>query len=416
MPAARRVHPDVTPVLPADRPAVHATTIFETMTQLAQHHGAVNLGQGFPDDDGPEWVRRLAAEAILSGRNRANQYAPGAGLPALRRAVAEHQQRHYGIGLDPDRQVVITTGATEGIAAALLALTGPGDEVVSFEPFYDSYAAVTAVSGAAFITVPLSAPDFQPSATALEEAITERTRVLLLNSPHNPTGTVVPPEVLSRIVEVCARHDVLILSDEVYEHLVYDGVDGRHHSVAAVPGASARTLTVSSAGKSFSMTGWKVGWVTGPAELVTAVRAVKQFLTYSSGPAYQGAIAEALGEGDAFLAEQRDRYRALRDRLVSGLRRAGLDPVVPAAGYFTVTDLGVLGVPDAAAAAEELAERAGVVGIPVSALCRPTGESDGAVPFRSWMRWAFCKQPAVVDEAVVRLQGLRDLGDVVGRQ
>jgi N-succinyldiaminopimelate aminotransferase len=398
MPAARRPRPHVTPR--------HESTIFETMTALATRHGAVNLGQGFPDTDGPLWVRQAAAEAILTGRDHANQYAPGPGSPVLRRAVAGHQRRHYGIEVDPDRQVVVTTGATEGLAAALLALVGPGDDVVCFEPFYDSYAAVTAMAGARQVTVPLRAPDFQPSPELLEQSMTDRTRVLVLNTPHNPTGAVVPPDVLARIVEVCARHDVVILSDEVYEHLVYDG---KHHPVASVPGGWERSLTVSSAGKSFSMTGWKVGWVTGPEDLVGAVRSVKQFLTFSSGPAYQLAIAEALERGDGFLADQRDRYRATRDRLVAGLREGGLDPVVPAAGYFTVTDLGILGVDDATAAARTLAEQAGVVGIPVSALCGPPATPGGPAPFASWMRWAFCKQPAVVEEAVARLQGLRAL-------
>ncbi|QCU78366.1 aminotransferase class I/II-fold pyridoxal phosphate-dependent enzyme [Citricoccus sp. SGAir0253] len=401
-------------------------TVFETMTGLARRHGAVNLGQGFPDADGPEWIRARAAEAVRTGADLANQYAPGVGLPVLRQAIAGHQRRHHGLDPDPDREVVVTTGATEGIAAALLALVGPGDEVVAFEPFYDSYAFVTALTGARLVTVPLEPPHFLPDPEAFARALTPRTRLAVLNVPHNPTGAVPDGALLGRLIAACARHDVLVLSDEVYEHLVYEG---RHHPVAAVPGAWERTLTVSSAGKSFSLTGWKVGWVTGPEELVAAVRSVKQYLTYSSGPAYQLAVAEALAEGDAFLAEQRDRYRRSRDRLVAGLRAAGLDPVVPAAGYFTVTDLAPLGLPDAAAAAGALAARAGVVGIPVSALCRPGaapapagapgpghGGNDGggaaghaAAPpagLRSWMRWAFCKRPEVIEEAVRRFAAL----------
>ncbi|WP_413543251.1 aminotransferase class I/II-fold pyridoxal phosphate-dependent enzyme [Citricoccus nitrophenolicus] len=386
---------------------LHPPNVFETMTRLALRHGAVNLGQGFPDTDGPPWIRALAAEAIRSGSGPAgtpaNQYAPGRGDPGLRRAVSAHQHRHHGLSVDPDREVVVTTGATEGIAAALLSLVRPGDEVVAFEPFYDSYAAITTLAGARLVTVPLAAPDFLPEPAALEAAISPRTRILLLNTPHNPTGAVVPAELLTRIVEVCARHEVLILSDEVYEHLVYDGT---HRPVASVPGGWDRTLTVSSAGKSFSLTGWKVGWVTGPADLVDAVYSVKQFLTYSSGPAYQPAIARALEDGAGFLAEQRGAYRAARDELVAGLSSAGLHPVVPAAGYFTVTDLAPLGVSDAAAAATELAERAGVVGIPVSALCRPPATPGEPAPLASWMRWAFCKSPAVLAEAVSRLQRL----------
>ncbi|HRO30955.1 MULTISPECIES: aminotransferase class I/II-fold pyridoxal phosphate-dependent enzyme [Micrococcaceae] len=397
---------------------VPTPTVFEAMTALATRHGAVNLGQGSPDEDGPAWIRDRAAEAIRTGADRANQYAPGLGLPVLRQAVSAHQRRHYGLELDPDRQVLVTTGATEGIAAALLALVGPGDGVVAFEPYYDSYAAMTALAGARFTAVPLRPPHFLPEPEALERALGPDTRVVVLNTPHNPTGVVPDPVLLGRLVEVCARHGVLILSDEVYEHLVYDG---RHHPVSAVPGAWERTLTVSSAGKSFSLTGWKVGWVTGPAELVAAVRAVKQFLTYSTGPAYQSAIAGALADGDVFLAGQRDRLRASRDRLLAGLGAAGLDPVVPAAGYFTVTDLSAVGLDDAAAATEALAARAGVVGIPVSALCTPgpgtggpegtaggpdDGDGDGARRLRSWMRWAFCKPMDTIEDAVRRLAAL----------
>lgn len=388
---------------------VPTPTVFESMTALAARHGAVNLGQGSPDEDGPSWIRERAAEAIRTGADRANQYAPGLGLPALRQAVSAHQRRYYGLELDPDRQVLVTTGATEGIAAALLGLVGPGDEVVAFEPYYDSYAAMTALSGARFSTVPLDPPHFLPNPGALEKALTPDTRLVILNVPHNPTGGVPDPSLLGRIVEVCERHGVLILSDEVYEHLVYEG---RHVPVATLPGAWDRTLTVSSAGKSFSLTGWKTGWVTGPAELVAAVRSVKQFLTYSTGPAYQLAIAQALADGDRFLAEQRDRFRASRDRLLAGLRAAGLDPVVPAAGYFTVTDLSPLGVRDAGQVTERLAARAGVVGVPVGALCTPAtggpddGAGTGAAGLRSWMRWAFCKPAGTLQEAARRLERL----------
>ncbi len=387
---------------------LHPPTVFETMTRMAGRYGAVNLGQGFPDADGPAWIRDLAAEAVRTGAAGANQYAPGRGDAGLRRAVAAHQRRHHGLEVDPDREVVVTTGATEGIAAALLALVGPGDEVLAFEPFYDSYAAVTARTGARFRTLPLAAPDFLPDPEALAGALTPSTRLLIVNTPHNPTGAVVPADTLARIVEVCARHEVLILSDEVYEHLVYDG---RHRPLASVPHGWDRTLTVSSAGKSFSLTGWKVGWATGPADLVDAVYSVKQFLTYSSGPAYQPAVARALAEGDAVLAEQRDRFRRARDGLVGTLRSVGLDPVVPAAGYFTVTDLAPLGVTDAAGVAERLAEQVGVVGIPVSALCGPPAHRDAPPPLATWMRWAFCKSPDVMAEAASRLRRLpRALG------
>ncbi len=381
-------------------------TVFETMTGWAREHDAVNLGQGFPDHDGPAWVRQIAAQAMLteptSGAASLNQYAPGTGLPSLRAAVGHHLERHRGLQLDPDREILITTGATEGIAAALLALVSPGDEVVVFEPFYDSYAAMIALAGAVQVTVPLSAPDFQPDPLALESVVTERTRMVVLNTPHNPTGAVLARGVLDQLIQVCSRHDLLVLSDEVYEHLVYDG---EHHAVASTPGAWERTITVSSAGKSLSLTGWKVGWLTGPAELVSAVRAVKQFLTYSSGPAYQEAVAEALLNDRGFLADQRDRFRSTRDLLVDGLRQAGLDPVVPAAGYFTVVDLAPWGVQDAAHAVRELTVQAGVTGIPVSSLCRP----DQPGPLHSWVRLAFCKRPEVLQEAVRRLGAAADL-------
>lgn len=376
-------------------------TVFETMTGLAASLGAVNLGQGFPDEDGPLWIRRIAAEALLATPSAPapslNQYAPGTGLPTLRAAVAGHQRRHYGLDLDPDREVLVTTGATEGIAAALLSLLRPGDEVIVFEPFYDSYAAMIALAGAVQVTVPLRAPDFVPAPADLEAAVTERTRLVVLNTPHNPTGAVLSAAAIDALVQVCVRHGLLILSDEVYEHLVYEG---RHRAVAQATGAWDRTLTVSSAGKSLSLTGWKVGWITGPGDLVEAVRAVKQFLTYSSGPAPQQAVAEALEDDRGFLAEQRDRFRRTRDGLLAGLRSVGLDPVVPAAGYFTVVDLAPWGVSDVRRESRALAEKTGVVGIPVASLCRP----DSPGPLDSWIRWAFCKRPEVVDEAVRRLQ------------
>lgn len=370
------------------------------MTALSRRHQAINLGQGFPDDDGPAWVRRLAAQAVTDapgpGQPSLNQYAPGTGLPALRAAVAGHQQRHYGLELDPETEVLISTGATEGIAATLLALLEPGDEVVVFEPFYDSYAAMTALAGAVQVTVPLRAPRFVPEAGDLEAAITERTRLVVLNTPHNPTGSVLGPTELQQVVDVCVRHDLLILSDEVYEHLVYDG---EHLPVSAAPGAWDRTVTVSSAGKSLSLTGWKVGWVTGPADLIGAVRAVKQFLTYSSGPAYQSAVALALDDDRGFLADQRTRFRQTRDQLVDGLRSVGLEPAVPAAGYFAVVDLAPWGVVDAQESVPRLAAAAGVAGIPVKALCLP-GQPG---PLDSWIRLAFCKRPEIITEAVRRL-------------
>lgn len=383
------------------RQGVPASTIFEEMTSLAVRHNSINLGQGFPDTDGPEWIRQRAADLVMTpGTTNANQYALGTGLPELRRAVSDHQHRHYDLDYSPDDQVLITTGATEGIAATILALVEPGDDVITFEPFYDSYAAMIALRGATQVVVPMTAPDFLPDPVALEAAITPRTSMIIVNTPHNPTGTVLTAPLRDAILDVAQRHDLWVLSDEVYEHLVYDGAHlPLANGVTAASGSGGvrdKIVTVSSAGKAFSLTGWKVGWVLGAPEAIAAIRAVKQFLTYSSGPAYQHAIAHALREGDGFLGEQRDRYRRRRDELVAGLRHAGLDPVVPQSGYFAVVDLAPWGHDDAVAAAKWLAESVGVVGIPVTALCRP-GLVDA--PLRSWMRFAFCKQASVITAA-----------------
>ena len=375
------------------REGVPVPTVFETMTSLALEHDAVNLGQGFPDADGPQELLDLAADAV---RNGSNQYAPGTGSPALRRAVAEHRRRHWGgVDEDPDTQVLITTGATEAIAAAVLAFVSPGDEVVTVEPFYDAHAATIAMAGGRHVTVPVGPPAFLPDPDEVAACFTDRTRMLILNTPHNPTGAVYPRELLARLVARCAERDVLVLTDEVYDHLVFDG---EHVTGRAVPGAEDVVLTASSAGKSFAVTGWKVGWLTGSAERIAAVRAVKQYLTFSSGPAYQQAVAEYLPRADAHLAEQRERYRAGRDLLVSGLREAGLDPVVPQAGYFVTVDLSPWGVEDAQAAAEDWIRTAGICSIPVSALCRADGDT-----MRSWLRLAFCKDSTVIAKGMERL-------------
>src|SRR6266568_6253527 len=261
------------------------TTIFAEMSELAVATGSVNLGQGFPDTDGPAEIARAAADAILAGRG--NQYPPGAGVPELRHAIAGHQRRFYGLAVDPDSEVLVTAGATEAIAAAMLALLEPGDEVIAFEPYYDSYAASVAMAGATRVPVTLRPPDFRPDLDALRAAITPRTRVILLNSPHNPTGVVFTPDELAQVAELACEHDLLVISDEVYEHMVFDGT---HLPIASLPGMAGRTVTISSAAKTFSFTGWKVGWVTGSPEIVAAVRTVKQFLTYVSSGPFQYAI------------------------------------------------------------------------------------------------------------------------------
>ncbi|WP_312179424.1 aminotransferase class I/II-fold pyridoxal phosphate-dependent enzyme [Arthrobacter sp.] len=371
-------------------------TIFEEITGLAGAHNAINLGQGFPDEDGPAEIRNAARKAILAG---ANQYAPGQGLPVLREAVADHQERFYGLKLDPATEVIVTTGATEGIASALLALTGPGDEVLTFEPFYDSYGAVIGLSGAIHATAPLLAPDFQPDLDALEAAFTDRTRVVLVNNPHNPTGAVFPEPVLQRIVDLAIRHNAVIITDEVYEHLTFGP---RHIPVATLPGAAERTLTISSAGKTFSLTGWKIGWLSGPADLVAAVRTVKSFLTYSSGAPFQAAIAAGLRMDDSFFTDTAGTLRAKRNVLSAGLAAAGLEVFAPQGTYFVNADVAPLGITDATDLARRLPELVGVAAIPVAMFCHP----EGAERTRTLLRFAFCKRFDVLQEAAERLSHL----------
>ncbi len=371
-------------------------TIFEEMTTLALQTGAINLGQGFPDEDGPAEIRAAAQAAIAAG---ANQYAPGKGILELREAVSAHQERFYGLVPDPQTEVVVTTGATEGIAASLLAFTGPGDEVLTFEPFYDSYGAVIGLSGATHVTAPLLAPDFLPDMEALEAAFSSRTRIVLLNNPHNPTGAVFPREVLARVVELARRHDALIITDEVYEHLTF-GV--RHIPVATLPGAAERTVTISSAGKTFSFTGWKIGWLTGPEHLVSAIRTVKQFLTYSSGTPFQAAIATALALPDGFYAGISETLRHKRDILSEGLRAAGFDVYTPQGTYFVNVDTAPLGISDSVDLARRLPALVGVAAIPVPVFCHPAG----AERTRSLLRFAFCKKVEVLEEAAARLATL----------
>ncbi|WP_369044737.1 aminotransferase class I/II-fold pyridoxal phosphate-dependent enzyme [Sinomonas sp. P10A9] len=374
-------------------------TIFEEMTSLAVKHGAINLGQGFPDEDGPAEMAEAARAAILAG---ANQYAPGQGIPRLREAIAAHQKRFYGLEVDPWREVIVTTGATEGIAAAVLALAGPGDEVITFEPFYDSYGAMIGLAGAEHVTVPLHAPTFQPDLVELEAAFSAKSRLVVVNNPHNPTGAVFGREVLSRIVELAAAHDAVVVTDEVYEHLVFGEP---HLPVASLPGAAERTLTISSAGKTFSFTGWKIGWVTGPEELVGRVRTIKQFLTYSSGTPFQEAVALGLGYPDEFFRGIATTLKAKRDLLSDGLRAAGFEVFSPAGTYFITADTRALGFDDAADLARRLPELVGVAGIPVSVFCH----ADGARRTRSLLRFAFCKKEPLLAEAANRLARLTDL-------
>ena len=371
------------------------TTIFAEMSARAVATGSINLGQGFPDRDGPPVVAQAAADAILAGRG--NQYPPGPGIPELRQAIAAHDERFWGLRYDPADEVLVTAGATEAIAAAMLALVEPGDEVIAFEPYYDSYAANIAMAGGVRVPVTLRPPDFRPDPDELAQAVTERTRLILLNTPHNPTGSVFTRDELAAIANLAVERDLLVVSDEVYEHLVFDG---EHLPIAGFPGMRERTVSVSSAGKTFSFTGWKIGWVTGRPELVAAVRAAKQFLTYVSGGPFQYAIAEALGQPDSYFTGLRDDLRMKRDLLSGGLAELGFE-VYPTDGtYFVMTDIRPLGETDGLEFCARLPERAGVVAIP-SAVFYDDREAG-----RTQVRFAFCKRPEVLKEALARLTAL----------
>ncbi|MFI9319530.1 pyridoxal phosphate-dependent aminotransferase [Kitasatospora aureofaciens] len=371
------------------------TTIFAEMSALATATGSINLGQGFPDTDGPEEVREAAVRALREGHG--NQYPPGPGIPELRTAIAEHQQRFHGLTYDPDTEVLVTAGATEAIAAALLALLEPGDEVIALEPFYDSYAACIAMAGATRRPLTLRAPYFRPDLDELRALITPRTRLLLINTPHNPTGTVLTPEELAGIAALAVEHDLLVITDEVYEHLVFGAA---HHPLAALPGMRERTVTISSAGKTFSFTGWKVGWVTASPALVSAVRTAKQYLTYVSAGPFQYAVAEALRLPDDYFRTLRTDLLRKRDLLLDGLTAAGFRAFTPEGTYFITTDITPLGEKDGIDFCRSLPERCGVVAIPNAVFY------DNTDAGRSLVRFTFCKKDEVLTEAVTRLQQL----------
>ena len=368
------------------------TTIFAEMSALAASTGAINLGQGFPDTDGPAEIAESAIAAIRAGHN---QYPPGPGIPELRAAIAEHQHHWYGLTLDSDREVLVTAGATEGIAASLIGLCDPGDEVVMFEPYYDSYAAATAMAGATRRVVTLRPPDYGFVADELRRAITPRTKVLLLNSPHNPTGKVFDRTELELIASVCVEHDLVAITDEVYEHLTYDGAE--HVPLATFPGMRDRTVTLSSAGKTFSFTGWKIGWASASPDLLAAVRTAKQFLTYANGAPFQHAIVTALGLPDSYVHDFAADLSTRRDLLVDGLRAAGFTVFVPRGTYFVTVDITPLGEHDGLAFCRALPERCGVVAVP------NVGFYDDKDAGRSLVRFTFCKRREVLEDAVGRL-------------
>jgi N-succinyldiaminopimelate aminotransferase len=371
------------------------TTIFAEMSALAAQTGSINLGQGFPDTDGPAEMLAAAKAAIDAGRN---QYPPGAGVPELLEAIAAHQKRFYGLDLDPASQVLVTVGATEAIASVVLALCEPGDEVVTFEPYYDSYAATIALAGATRRTSVLRFPDFAVDEASLRAAFSDRTRLVLLNTPHNPTGKVFTRAELELIASLAREHDAWVVTDEVYEHLVFDGLE--HVPVATLPGMVDRTITISSGGKTFSATGWKVGWLTGPAEAVTAARTVKQFLTYVGSGPFQPAVALALGLGDETYTGLRDALQAKRDLLCAALADSGLTISRPSGTYFVIADAAPLGATDALEFARRLPELAGVVAVPVSVF------HDDVDAARTLLRFAFCKRDDVLLEASRRIASI----------
>ncbi len=370
------------------------TTIFTEMTAIAQRFGAINLGQGFPDFDGPELIKEAAIRAIRGGHN---QYCRMTGLPELNREIAAHQERFYGLSYDPDSEVTVTNGATEALYATFQALCEVGDEVIFFEPFYDSYRACVAAAGGVARLVTLRSPDFGYDRQALERAITAKTRVILLNTPHNPSGKVFSLRELEHIAGLCRRHDLLVVADEVYEHLVFDG---EHVPIASLPAMRERTVTISSAGKTFSMTGWKIGWACAPEPLTAAVRTAHQFITFCNSAPLQPAMAEALAAGDAFYSQFEAEYRERRDRLCRGLGEVGFGVLPPAGTYFVLADIRPLGYDDDVEFCRMLPEKVGVAAIP------PTAFYVDKAAGRHLVRFAFCKTLEVLDEAIDRMRRL----------
>ncbi|AGZ50513.1 pyridoxal phosphate-dependent aminotransferase [Mycobacterium kansasii] len=381
----------------------YATTVFAEMSALAARVGAVNLGQGFPDEDGPPAMLRAAQEAIAAG---VNQYPPGIGIAELRQAIAAQRRRLFGIDYDPDTEVLVTVGATEAIAASVLGLVEPGSQVLLIEPFYDSYSPVVAMAGAHRAAVPLVADGrgFALDTDALRRAVTPRTRALIVNSPHNPTGAVLGRAELAAIAEIAVAADLLVITDEVYEHLVFDGHD--HLPLAAFDGMAERTVTISSAAKMFNCTGWKIGWACGPAQLISGVRAAKQYLSYVGGAPFQPAVALALNTQDDWVATLRTSLQTRRDRLASGLTEIGFEVHDSYGTYFVCADPRPLGYHDSAAFCAALPEQAGVAAIPMSAFCDPAAQHTDL--WNHLVRFAFCKREDTLDEAIRRLAALRD--------
>ncbi|MSO27078.1 MAG: putative succinyldiaminopimelate transaminase DapC [Candidatus Nanopelagicales bacterium] len=380
------------PLVPRLRP--HADSVFAEMSQLALEVGAINLGQGFPNTDGPTELKEVAIAAINDGRG--NQYPPSIGIPQLRQAITAHQERFYGIALDPKTDVVVTTGASEAIVAILIALVDAGDEVVMFEPWFDIYSAAISMASGQRVGVPMSGPELRPDIEALRAAVTPKTRIIILNSPHNPTGVIFTREELQAVATIAIKNDILVLSDEAYEHLWFD--DTEHIPISTLPGMFERTITVASGGKSFSFTGWKVGWATGPRDLIAAVRVTRQHLSFASGGPFQYAIAHGLGLPDQYFRELRTDLALKRDLLCGGLEELGFGVIRPQGTYFATTDVRPLGYTDGLTFCRELPHKAGVVAIPHRVFC------DDPEVGKPYVRWAFCKRTDVLREALERLR------------
>ncbi len=383
----------------------YAVTIFAEMSALATRVGAVNLGQGFPDEDGPPAMLKAAENAIADG---VNQYPPGLGVASLREAIAAQRRRRYGSEYDPDTEVLVTVGATEAIAASILGLVEPGSEVLLIEPFYDSYSPVIAMAGCHRRAVPLrqDGRHFAIDIEALRAAVTPRTRALIVNTPHNPTGMIASDEELRGIAELAVAADLLVITDEVYEHLVFDG--RRHRALADYPGMAERTVTISSAGKMFNVTGWKIGWACGPRDLIAGVRAAKQYLSYVGGAPFQPAVAHALNTEDAWVDALCESFQARRDRLASALTDIGFDVFDSFGTYFLTVDPRPLGYHDSTTFCAELPEKVGVAAIPMSAFCDPAAAHAGE--WNHLVRFAFCKREETLDEAIRRLRRLQPAG------
>ena len=372
-------------------------TIFAEMSALAVKTGAINLGQGFPDTDGPREIAELAIAAIRDGHN---QYPPGLGIKKLRDAISHHQMRFYGLEFDSETEVLVTAGATEAIAASLLAICEQGDEIITFEPYYDSYAASIALAGGVRRVITLNTPDYSFSIDDLEKLITAKTKAILLNSPHNPTGKVFTHNELSQIANLCIEHDLVAICDEVYEHLVFEG---QHIPLIQYPGMRDRTIQISSAGKTFSFTGWKIGWVCAQPALLDTVRTAKQFLTYVNGAPFQHAIAEALNLPDLYFDNFLEDMRVKRDCLSQGLEKAGLTTFTPQGTYFVTADIESLGYEDGKQFCLDLPVQCGVVAVPNVVFY------DNKDLGSTLIRFAFCKRLDFLEEAVERLQTLESL-------